>query len=258
MTNTIVTPEVQRGTYERIISELAVQKTIPAEMVKAGYKIMPSVLKIGAYLAPGQSTYVFNIRKGVDSPISGESKLDQTDAFAVTGLSIRFSKVDFSAGAYSNHGNYPAFTYPDPNYFNGAGTGATPPKPEWQGLQTVVNGNMQVNVGGDIVVDGTAASLMTFNPAATYTATPLALPQIGGESLNEHGFFMLTPQYILDGGQDNSFVLTVAPGDRTLIDGNLTSAGAAATTRNILWLFVLGYKVKNHGASPTLTACRPV
>lgn len=256
---TIIAPDVNRFNFERVVNELAIQKGIPTGDVKAGYKHMPHVLRIAQYISPTASSYTFTVRKGVDTPIPGEIKLDTQDAFAVTGIGLRFSKADFASGAYSNHGNFPHFTFPDPNYFVGAPASGTTKK-EWEALQTLLNGTLQVNVGGDTVVDGLVASLLTFNPPATYTSSPVALPQLGG-SIEEHGAYQLTPQYILDAAQDNSFVLNLAAGatDRTLIDGSVTAAGAAATTRNLVWLYLFGFKIKNHSGGPqNLTGCRPV
>lgn len=256
---TIIAPDVQRFNFERIVGELSQQKGISVDTVKTGYKHMPHVLRIGQYLNPTSSSYTFTVRKGVDTPIPGEIKLDQQDAFAVTGIGLRFSKADFASGAYSNHGNFPHLTFPDPSYFVGAPASGTTKK-EWEALQTLLNGVLQVNVGGDVVVDGLVASLLAYNPPATYTSSPVALPQLGG-SIEEHGVYQLTPQYILDAAQDNSFVLNLASGatDRTLIDGNLNAAGSAATTRNIVWLYLFGFKVKNLSSQPSLTAnCRPV
>lgn len=254
---TVITPDSQRGNFERVVSELALSKGLSNDQVKGGFKLMPHVLRIPAYLQPGQSSYNFNIKKGVDAPIPGEIKLDTTDAFAVVGVGLRFSKADFASGVYSNHGNFPHLTFPDPAYFVGAPASGTTKK-EYEALQAVVNGTMAINVAGDTVVDGIVGSLLVFNPMSTYATSPaIALPQLGG-SIEEQGFYALTPQYILDGANDNQFVLNVATADRTLIDGNLTAAGAAATTRNLVWLYLLGFKVKNHSATPTLSAaaCR--
>lgn len=256
---TVITPDVQRGNFERTVNELAIQRGVSPETIKTGYKLMPHVLRIAAYLVPGQSTYTFNIKKGVDSPIPGEIKLDQTDAFAATALGLRFSKADFASSTYSNHGNFPHLTFPDPAYFVGAPASGTTKK-EYEALQALVNGTIAVNVGGDNVVDGIVGSLFVFNPMSTYATSPaIALPQLGG-SIEEQGFYPLTPQFVFDGANDNQLTLSVAPNsDRTLIDGSVTAAGAAATTRNLVWLYIMGYKIKNHTGQPqSLTACRPV
>lgn len=255
---TVFTPDVERGNFERTVNELATQRGVSPDTIKAGYKLMPHVLRIAAYLQPSQSTYVFNIKKGVDTPIPGEIKLDQTDAFAATAIGIRFSKADYASGIYSNHGNFPHLTFPDPAYFVGAPASGTTKK-EYEALQSLINGTLAVNVGGDTVIDGMVGSLFVFNPMSTYATSPaIALPQLGG-SMEEQGFYPLTPQFVFDGANDNQLTLSVAVADRTLIDGSVTAAGSAATTRNLVWLYIAGYKVKNHTSAPqSLTACRPV
>ncbi len=260
MNNITITPDRQRGDFERSLGEIATQRNLSIEVAKTGYKHMPHVLRLGALLIPGQNSYVFNVKKSVDVPLPGEVKMDTSVAFTVTAIGIRFSKVDYNGGAYSNHGNYPHLTYPDPAYFDGApASGAT--KKEYEALQCVLNGTIEAQVAGDKIFDGIAANYFVYNPTGTYTdatAATVAHPAFGG-SVEKQGFSFLTPQFVLQGENDNTFVLNIASGDRSLIDGNLNASGAESGKRNIVWLYLLGFKVKNFTANPqSLTACRVI
>ncbi len=256
----VISTDKTRGDFERSVNEISVQRGLPIETARSGFKHMPHILRLGAYLNPGQNSYTFNVKKGIDVPIPGEIKMDTSDAFTVTAISLRFSKADFAAGAYSNHGNYPHLTYPDPAYFDGAPASGTI-KREYEALQCALSGTIEAQVTGDKLWDGIAANLFCYNPDGTFTdgsASTVAHPGFGG-SIEKQGFTNITPQFILQGENDNIFVLNVAAGDRTLIDGNLNPSGAESGKRNIVWLYLLGFKVKNFAAAPTsLTACRPL
>lgn len=260
MNNVTISTDKTRADFERMVTAVANERGLPTEVARTGFKNMPHILKLGAYLSPGQNSYTFNVRRSIDAPIPGEIKMDTSDAFNVVGIGIRFSKADFASGAYSNHGNFLHLTYPDPAYFDGAPASGTV-KPEHAALQCVLNGTLEAQVAGDKIFDGIAANFFVCNPDATYTdasASTIAHPGFGG-SVERQGFTNITPQFILQGENDNAFVLNVAAGDRTLIDGNLNAAGAAATTRNIVWLYLLGFKIKNFAAPPaSLSACRPL
>lgn len=241
MGNNYFTPDIQRGTFERIVDNLATQMGIEVDKFKRGFKIMPSVLKLGQYLNTGLSAYTFSPRKGVDPAIPNTILLDQNDFFAIDGIGLRIGRAAFASNAYSNHGNYPLFTFPDPSYFNGNGSAAGK---EWESLQCLVNGTVGINVNNDSMVDGILAQELFYNPDATYTASPLEYPSFGGSDGNR-GIFPLTPQVILDASADNGIVVNLANGAKLNIDGSIATATNDSGVRNILYVMLYGWKVKN-------------
>lgn len=245
MDQNIFTPDIQRGTFERVVGTIAAQMGISPDQFKRGFKVMPSVLKLGQYLNPGLSTYALSPRKAVDPAIPNTILLDQNDFFAITGIGLRIGRAEFAAGVYSNHGNYPLMTFPDPNYFTGNGSvvGSEP-----NGLQCLVNGTVGISVNNDAQVDGILAQELFFNPDGTYTSSPVAFPSFGG-SEGERGIFPLTPQIILDAAADNAIVVNLANGAKANIDGAISATTTDSGKRNILYVVLYGYKIKNLSGS---------
>lgn len=243
MGNIIVTPDEKRGTFNRIAEVMSKQLGTTVEDFLSQYKIMPTVLRLAQYLNPGLSQYTLSPRKGVDPQIPTQILLDQNDFFAISGVGIRIGRANYAAGIYSNHGNFPIFTYPDPNFFTGVGTSAGK---ESDGLQCLVNGTFAISVNSDTVVDPVPNTELVFNPEATYTATPLAYPRFGGSD-GERGLWPVTPQVILDASADNMFTVNLAPGAKLNIDGSISTGTTDSGLRNILYIAVQGWKIKNLG-----------
>lgn len=237
----IVTPDAQRGNYSRIVELLAQMMGLDVKSFVNAYKVMPFVCKMAAYLNTGLSQYTLSPRKGVDPLIPGSQLLDQNDFFALTALGLRVGRAAFASNVYSNHGNYPIMTYPDPNFFNGSGTSAGS---EAASLQTLVNGTVAVNVNNDSQIDALVAQELFFNPMATYTSSPLAYPQFGGSEA-EKGYKEITPNLILDASADNAFVVNLGTGAKLNIDGSISTLTTDSGVRNILYIFASGWKIKN-------------
>lgn len=239
------TPDVKRGTYERVVETIAASMGLDAATFKKQYKVMPSVLKLGVALNPGLSNYRLSPRKGVDTPVPNAILLDQNDFFAVEGMGLRLGRAAFASNAYSNHGNYPVMTYPDPNYFTGNGTAVGK---EWESLQTLVNGSVSILVNNESMLDPTLAQEFFFNPEATYTASPLANPRFGGSD-GERGIYPVTPQLVLDASADNAISIDLANGAKLNIDGSISTATTDSGVRNFLYVVLYGWKVKNLSGS---------
>lgn len=239
----IFSPDVQRGNYLRVLAAIGQPMGLTAEQVQQNYKVTPFILKMAAYLDPNTSSYSFNPRKGVNAPNPAAILLEQTDMFAVTAMGLRFGRAAFASGTYSNHGNYPVFTYPDPAYFSGTGTTAGS---EAAGLQNIVHSRVSVTVSGDVVIEDLLAQDLCYNPDGTFTSSPAAHPSFGGLT---RGLFDLTPTLILDGGQDNTFKVELpSSGTKGNIDGAISTGTTDSGTRNILYFVCQGYKIKNKGA----------
>lgn len=235
------TPDVQRGTYDRVVSLLASQMNMSVEAFTAQYKVMPSVLKLAQYLTTGPSTYTFSPRKGVDLAIPNTNLLDFNDFFAIAGIGLRLGRAAFASNAYSNHGNYPLMTFPDPSYFNGNGSAAGK---EWEGLQCIVNGTTGINVNSDAMIDGIVSQELFYRPQSPYALSPLEYPQFGGSD-QERGVYPITPQIILDASADNGIVVNLANGAKGNIDGAISTATTDSGLRNILYVMLSGWKIKN-------------
>lgn len=252
MTN-IFAPDISRFTYERIVESAASQLGITPELFKQSYKVYPSQVVMGTNLNSGLNSYQLSPRKGVNPQIATEIKLDQNDFFGISGIGLRFARATYSStsGVYSQHGNYPKLTYPDPVYFNGNPASGLD---EWECLQTIVNGSLSILVTGDTLLDAISCEELVYKGTTGYNATGPVLPQIGGTD-GQRGIFDITPQIILDASADNQIVVTLADGDKTVIDGSVNSSGAATAYRNLLWVVLYGWKIKNL-AGAGVAACR--
>lgn len=235
------TPDVQRGTFERVVGLLASQMNLSVQQFMAQYKVMPSVLKLAAYLNTGLSAYTLSPRKGVDQLIPNTNLLDFNDFFAISGIGHRIGRADYASSVYSNHGNYPLLTYPDPNYFSGSGTTAGS---EANSLQCLVNGTTAITVNNDAMVDGIVSQELFYNPDGTYIDSPITFPQFGSDD-GKRGIFDLTPQIILDASADNGIVVTLANGAKGNIDGSISTGTTDSGKRNILYVMLYGWKIKN-------------
>ena len=254
MTPITISPDPNRAVYDRITGLLAAQMGISVEQFIGNYKVMPSQVLMGVALTPGSSSYTLNPRKGVDPAIPGTVLLDQNDLFAVTGIGLRLGRAAFASNAYSNHGNYPKLTFPDPNYFTNTGTAVGT---ELIGLMNLVNGTLQIGVQGDVQIDPIPAQSLFYNPPATYTSSPVAIPQFGSTPA-EQGFFSLTPNLILNADADNAITIQLANGAKLNIDGNISTATTDSGTRNILYVVLNGWKVKNGAGLGTGLSCARV
>ena len=241
----IFSPSEERADYTRVVNAVAAQMNISAAEFTTRFKIMPFLLKMAVYLNPSQNTYKLSPRKAVDNPaVPNTFLLDQNDFFAVTGIGLRIGKADFASNNYTNHGNYPALTYPDPNYFTGTGTSAGS---EAAGLNTLLNGSLSIGVSGENVVDPLAVSELFYNPDLGYSAVAnnLRNPSFGGGSPESRGIRRLSPNLILDAMADNDFTISLATGAKGNIDGSISTGTTDSGKRNVLYIVCEGWKIKN-------------
>lgn len=248
-------PSDSRSDYERVVGIIAKEMGITPAEVKTAYNIMPHVVKMGILLSPGSSDYTLFPRKGVDPNAPPDSVLlDQNDYFVCAGMGLRFTRADYASGVLSNHGNYIPLTFPDPGFFTYTGTAVGN---EVLGLNCIVNGTISVKVAGTPMIDGLLASELTYRGDKTYTTSPVAYPTFG-PTPGHRGFFSQTPTLILNAMADNSIVLNLAPGAKLNIDGNISTGTTASTTRNLVYVLLNGWKIKNFangGNTLALRAC---
>lgn len=245
----MIAPDPTRAFYDRVVRSVSAAFGISEEQVRRDYVLSPETVQVGAQLQPNQTTYQLNPRNNVGTSYPTDNRLDQNDYFAVQAIGLKFGRATYNSsnGQLSQFGNYPKFTYPDPNYFNGNPASGLD---EWQCLQTILNGKLSLLVGSQQVIPQDQVQKFVYNPWATYSSSPLALPQYNGVAdPASRGNFNLPMNFILDLNQDNNFNIVLADGDTAVIDGSVTSAGAATTHRNILWLELEGIVIKNMGGN---------
>ncbi len=247
--NLFIAPDPNRSFFERVVKAVATTFGIDEATVKNEFVLSPETVVIGNKLLPNQSTYNFSPRNNVGASFETDNRLDQNDYFAIQAVGLYFSRCTYASGTntFSQYGNYPKLTFPDPAYFDGNPASGLD---EWQCLQTVVNGKWSFTVGSQQIIPQDVCSKLVYNPQATYTASPLALPEFNGlADPASRGLYNLPMNFILDLNQDNLLNVVLANGDTTVIDGSVTSAGAASTVRNHLWVVMEGIVVKNMGGN---------
>ncbi|MGL5131690.1 MAG: hypothetical protein ACRC78_04120, partial [Planktothrix sp.] len=184
------------------------------------------------------SMYTLNPVLGVDGSLANEIKLDKNNYFGITSMGIAFHKYDTSGG---NDGNYRLFQTPDPQYFNGPIT-APGTKKEYECLETIVNGTVRINVSGSEAMPKMAIPSIISHPHSNYLpGANFQLPQ-WGPSDEERGLRRINPQVILDGNVTNEIEISLANGDRSVIDGS--SNVQFANTRNKGVFFLHGFLIK--------------
>lgn len=248
MTVTIA-PDPTRSFYDRVVRSVAATFGMTEQEVRDNFVLSPETVMIGNKLLPNQSTYNFSPRNNVGASFDTDNRLDQNDYFAIQSIGLKFSRCTFTSATntFSQYGNYPKLSYPDPVYFDGNPAAGLD---EWLCLQTVINGKYSFTVGSQQIIPQDTVQKLVYNPQATYTTSPLALPQYNGLSdPASRGLYSLPMNFILDLNQDNLINIVLANGDTTVIDGSVTSAGAASTVRNHLWVELEGIVIKNMGGN---------
>lgn len=246
----VIAPDPNRAFFDRVVNSVAKAFMITPEQATRDYVISPQTVVVGTPLSPNQSTYQLNPRNNVGAGYPTDNRLDQNDYFAIQSIGIKLGRATYNAstGQLSQFGNYPKLSYPDPNYFNGnPATGLD----EWQCLQALVNGKISLLVGSQQIIPQDSLQKLFYNPWATYSSSPVALPQYNGSAdPASRGLYNLPMNFILDLNQDNNINIVLSPdADTAVIDGSVTSAGAATTHRNMLWLELEGIVIKNMGGN---------
>ncbi len=230
------------GAASFIIDEMASKLSMSREAFLKAYMVTTHTIEAWKYLNPTESKYTFSLNEGVDPLIPGEIKLNKNAWFGSIGISLVFKKCDYAAATttYSNHGNYGIHTWPSPQYFNGPAA-APGNKTEWQNLLTVVEGTISMRAGTADVLNQLKSRELFLQNVNSETLSPLDHQQYG-PTIDERGFFQPVPHFILDGGQDNTFTVDLANGDRTLIDG---ANNPLTNTRNMIGVRLFGLIVRN-------------
>ena len=206
-----------------------------------------SELRIEQPLQTNQNQYQFQIKQGNSSSDGPNAVLlNDQDAFVLVATQIYVMKQDPTTTPVQ-YNNAQRFTYPDPQVFVGAPASNAV---EWAALFTIWNGQLSFNT----------SSLQRMKPIDLYShlyvpqaqvVPPLAdVLSITNSTLAEFNgpandaWVEHQPTILLDGSQQNSFLITLGAGDTQAIDGSYVAGGGrTADTRNYLGIRLLGLLV---------------
>lgn len=208
------------------------------------------ILRMEAALANGRNQYTLDLfqNNGADRP--GDIKLNRNDLFLASGMALNLTKQNSVSDTKT--GNRYLHTFPDPQYFVGTpGSGLE----EHECLETIYNGTTTFRTSPVERLRGFHNQMFRFVPERALVKQ--ASPQINdeppqyGPTIEYKGFYQLTPNFVINGQENNYVDVFLAQGDTAVIDGSLNAAGAAATTRNVLVVQLLGFVIVN-GAQANL------
>jgi len=222
-----------RSNYLRVAQTVAnmMNPKLTVEEFINSYKFYDDELVLLQPLSTSQTQYVFNPVRGLDTPTPTQNLMDKSDLFAVCGVGVFFTLATYSSttGLLSAYGNYEQYTYPYAAVFSGAN--------EQAGLMNIVRGTIALSVNSDqqwkVPVDRLVFKKEFINAQATTI-------QYGGDNASQ-GILDLNALVIMDGENQNQLALDLATGGTlTNIDGN-----THATTRNIIGIKLIGFRVRN-------------
>lgn len=180
-------------------------------------------LRTEDFLIPSKNSYTMKL-KDVGAPTSElENRLEDGQLFCPIFVSVRIQKAINPKGGVSieTDANFPMFTYPDRNYFNGTdGTNF-----EATALEKIYQGHISMAKGGTNLVRNISTDSTKYVPPVQYSTAAVAgttfdvYPQYG-PSYEERGYYQIYNDIVLDGGEDNTTTLALGAGNITLIAGN--------------------------------------
>lgn len=209
------------------------------------FQVNPKTLKIHQRLQAGKNSYTFHVYENPTGDHPLDIKLPRNSAFVVFNMGLYLKKEGSTAGS-ENYGNYPLFTFPDPNYF--VGNDATNPE-EWEALLTIYHGSTTFKTKPVDRLDKLAnLHFLNIPEKSTILVTaPMVNAEFAqyGPSLEEKGLFRLPKGIILDGADDNQIQLDLASGNTTVIAGGINASNVAVATRNTVCYLLHGFEVVN-------------
>jgi hypothetical protein len=202
-------------------------------------------LRVELPLKSNQNQYTFQIKQGNTSTDGPNSVLlNDQDAFVLVATQIYVLKQNPTTTPVQ-YNNAQRFTYPDPQVFVGAPAGQAL---EYEALWAIWNGNMSFNTSSlqrmkpiDLYshLYAPQAQVVPSDGGTLLTITNNTLAEFNGPA--NDAWVEYQPTILLDGSQNNSFIVTLGSGDITAIDGSYAADGDQdAETRNYLGLRLLG------------------
>jgi len=235
MTVINVSPSEARAAFTRI------QSLLKSETGREDFIINQKTLRVEQELSASKNTYTFDLKETNASDRPLEKKLKTNDLFFMTHLALCLTKQDTSTTP-KQYGNFVLHTNPDPNVF--VGDDSSNPL-EHVALETIYNGSLSLKTSPLERLSSFDTSMFRFVPERPHTvdySNPDQHPQYG-PSMEERGYFALTPNIIIDGDDNNTLQLELGAGDTTLIAGAVNAAGNSVNTRNVVVLLAHGFQV---------------
>lgn len=242
--------DILPASREIVMQQMLDQRIQRAGLFPDGFVIQPQQLRIHTLLKPGTTSYNFDFKNGAITNYPMDVLLTQNDRFYAHSVGIQILKQNVT-DSVQNYGTEQRFTYPDPNFFVGANGGTN--LPEANALYTIYNGVVAMKSNVVEYAQKMTLERCLYVPERTYQKQ--ASPQINdeypeyGTTLERRGFFFMGDFVNINGQNQNSATITLAPGDTALIDGHLNNAGEAVTTRNVLCFMLEGFLVVEGAAS---------
>lgn len=208
------------------------------------FLIHEKTLRLEQPLIPGRNSYSFDLFENNSSDRPGEKKLNRNDLFLVAAMALNVTKQNSATDTKT--GNFSLYTFPDPNFFVGNPASGLD---EYECLKCIWNGFTTIKTSPVERVRDFFNGHFLYNPERGTIIE--ASPQLGPDDpqygpFNEsRGFYAMNPSPVIDGNENNTIELVLSQGETTVIDGSVTSAGAAATTRNAVVYLINGFVIVN-------------
>lgn len=205
----------------------------PGSIITQSY--LRSEVQIGT---TATSQFSFNILSNQGTPASTERRLQITDRFAVTAVSLMLLNSAATAGVISaaDRSQAKLYTWNSPAKFTAANSLT---------LESVYNGFLRMIIDGTTYIDSLDARRFYRVPVSqqgtivsTGTATTSTFPvmQADGYDGTHYPFAQMTPAIVLNGAGRNEITLNTP---------EATAVSPSATSANVLVLYVRGWLIQN-------------
>lgn len=228
--------------------EIAKQKFIPLVKQHLGVTdphVHLDVLNVKIELTNGSTSYTVYVgEKG--KPDYLEQRLKDTEMFFPTHMCLLYTKEMVDKTATTNYGNFPFFTYPDKNYFNGTN------EAESLRLLSAIGSKISLRIGGTDAWRQISGHLFLNRPNGQF-ASGAAVSEINDKlpdflsSIEGKGYFELFNDVALIGGSDMELMFSLARGNSQGIQG-LDNTKIPDST-NVLYASILGFKYYGESTS---------
>jgi hypothetical protein len=204
-----------------------------------GSIITQSYLRSEVQLATtATSQFSFNILANQGTPASTERRLQITDRFAVTAVSVMLlnAAATSSVIAPADRAQAKLFTWNSPAKFTAANSLT---------LESVYNGFLRMIIDGTTYIDSLDARRFyrvpvtqqgTIVSTGTATASTFPTQQADGYDGTHYPFAQMTPAIVLNGAGRNEITLNTP---------EATAVSPSATSANVLVLYVRGWLIQN-------------
>lgn len=184
------------------------------------------------------SQFAFNILANQGTPASTERRLQITDRFAVTAVSVMLYNYDSTtlADVPKNRSQAKLYTWNSPAKFTAANSLT---------LESVYNGFLRMIIDGTTYIDSLDARRFYRVPVSqqgtivsTGTATASTFPNVQADGYDgtHYPYAQLTPAIVLNGAGRNEITLNTP---------EATAVSPSATSNNVLVLYMRGWLIQN-------------